>query len=200
MEGFLLMKVNVMKNADIDLETLNRLREFISKIFEKGGYSDSPWRNHNYDPWATWFWVEHGKRILATMRIIEKAPENWIPLEIAVIDDGGNPAMRYAVVENNVADWNSIAFEPTKFGVYAAKSTFRTVAKYCFEKGFEVVYGLYNTKQFGIKRLYFGAGAMRSNRYSSEVYFPDFRFKGELAKFHVIELKPETLKRIAFNF
>lgn len=181
----------------MDSLTFERLKVFIFKVFEKGGYSDSRWKNQNYDLWTTWFWIDCEDKILAAMRIIEKVPENSIPLEVAVIDNGGEPATRYAVIEENVADWNSVAFELTKTGAKAAKKTFRTVAKYCFERGFETVYGLYNPNLLGIEKLYLKEGAELSKRYSSQVYFPGFHLNGELAKFNVIELKRETLRVIA---
>ncbi|MBW0433772.1 hypothetical protein HGB47_09100 [Leptospira yasudae] len=191
------MQVNMMKCTDMDSVLLGRLKAFVSRNYEKAGYTNSRWKSRDYDPWSIWFWVEYENQIVATMRIVEKVPENCIPLEVAVIDDNRVPAARYAVLEENVADWNSVAFEPTKLGVYAVKKTFRTVAKYCFETGFETVYGLYNPKLPSVKRLYLEEGAVISQHYSLQVYFPDFCLNGELAKFTVIELKQDVLKMIA---
>lgn len=190
-------QVQVMECRYMNNNTLKKIKDFVLNKFLEANYSISPWKDRNYDPWSTWFWVEENDKILSAMRIVEKVPENCIPLEIAVIYGTKNPVLRYAVLEKNVADWNAVAFERTRTGWYAAKKTFRTVAKHCVEKGYEVVYGMYNPKLKGIEKLYLSEGAVFSKRYSNMVYFPGFNLNGDLSTFRVIELKNVSLQNIA---
>lgn len=191
------LKVNIMTCDNMNECDLQRIKEFVEKKYSEARYSNSRWKNQNYDPWSTWFWVEKKGKILSAMRIVEKVPENCIPLEIAVIYGTKSQTLRYAVLEENVADWNAVAFELSRTGWYAAKKTFRTVAKYCADKGYDIVYGLYNPILRGIEKLYLSEGAVFSERYPGPVYFPGFYLNGELSKFHVIELEKETLQNIA---
>ncbi|MBM9499702.1 hypothetical protein JWG44_05485 [Leptospira sp. 201903071] len=181
-------------------EELNRVKSFVSRIYKEAGYSDSDWKNINYDPWSTWFYVDDFGEIIAAMRIIEKKPNNFIPLEVAVILQGEGDTTsprRYAVIEENVADWNAVAFQLSQFGWRTVKILFRTVAKYCAEKGYEKVYGMYNPSLKGIEKLYLKEGSVLSQKYPGPVFFPGFNLLNEQSTFQVIELGKETLQKIA---
>lgn len=85
---------------------LIRVKNFIQSIFSKNGYNKSPYASVDLDPWSTWFYVtDSEKKILSAMRIVEKKPNNFLPIEMGVIY-GSNPQKRYVVLEENVADWN----------------------------------------------------------------------------------------------
>ncbi|WP_425529216.1 LBL_2463 family protein [Leptospira stimsonii] len=182
---------------------LKRVKSFVTKIYREAGYSDSEWKNINYDPWSTWFYVDDFGEILAAMRIIEKKPNNFIPLEVACIYDEktykkkGIPKRRYAVIEKNVADWNAVAFQLSQLGWRTVKILFRTVAKYCAEKGYRKVYGMYNPTLKGIEKLYLKEGSVLSKKYPGPVFFPGFNLLNEQSTFQVIELGKETLQKIA---
>lgn len=47
---------------------------------------------------------------------------------------GSNPQKRYVVLEENVADWNNVAFLRTVMGGKAATINFKMVIKHCLEK------------------------------------------------------------------
>ncbi|AXR66142.1 LBL_2463 family protein [Leptospira mayottensis] len=185
--------------ANDSLSELTRVKEYVTEKFKEAGYSDSPWRRFNYDEWSTWFYYENNGEILAVMRLVEKKPWNIVPLEFAVIYDEKEvvPQRRYAVIEDNVADWNAVAFETTLEGWVAAKRTFRTVARYCVEKGYNIVYGMYPVSLKSIRMFYKKSGAVDSLRFFDRVYFPGFYLKGELCYLNVIELEKETLQEIA---
>ncbi|TGK36222.1 hypothetical protein EHQ12_04090 [Leptospira gomenensis] len=191
------MDVSIMDCKSMSEELLHRIKSFVSSVYSDAGYSETPWKNQNYDPWSTWFWVEVRGELLAAMRIVEKTPDNIIPLEKAVIYGIKNPFLHYAVLEENVADWNAVAFKSSREGVLAAKKTFRTVAKFCADKGYYIVYGMYNPELSGIENLYLREGAEISDRYPAYCYFPGFNLKGELSKFNVIELRKDSLQKIA---
>lgn len=178
---------------------LNRVKEFIIKKFQEGGYVDSDWRKFNYDEWSTWFYYENDLEILAAMRLVEKKPNNVIPLEFALIRENNEKSIlrRYAVIEDNVADWNAVAFTTTNEGWVAAKRTFRAVAKHCVEKGYNKVYGMYPVSLRSIKLFYKKSGAIDSPRYKEQVYFHDFYLNNELCYLKVIELEKVTLQKIA---
>ncbi|TGK39191.1 hypothetical protein EHQ12_00600 [Leptospira gomenensis] len=176
---------------------LQKIKDFVSKIYTDAGYTDSPWKNVNYDPWSTWFYVEGEEGILAAMRITEKFPWNFIPLEAALIQGSEFPPKRYAVIEENVADWNSVAFTRSANGGKAAKVTFIETAKHCVLKGYDMVYGMYNPKLTGIERIYFREGALESVRYPGPMYFPGFYLNGELSWLQVVEIGKECLQKIA---
>ncbi|PJZ51645.1 hypothetical protein CH380_19430 [Leptospira adleri] len=180
-----------------DSEDIPRIKAFVNRIFSEAGYSSSRWKNIDYDDWSTWFFAEEEGRILSAMRVVEKQPENFLPLEVAVLDKTLEKPIRYAVLSENVADWNAVAFELSRTGWMAAKKTFRTVAKHCYEKGYDVVYGMYNPNLKGIEKLYLSEGAVHSERYPDLLYFPGFYLNGKLSKFHVIELEKECLQKIA---
>ncbi|TGK36292.1 hypothetical protein EHO65_18305 [Leptospira andrefontaineae] len=177
-------------------EELAALKQFISRIYSEAGYVNSPYKNIDLDPWSTWFYVTLGDQILSAMRIVEKKPENFIPLEQA-IKHNSIPQIRYALLEDNVADWNSVAFERTLNGAKAAKINFAVVANYCIKQGFDMVYGMYNPVLEGIQSIYLEAGARVSERFPGPVYFPGFELKGELALLQIVEISKTTLHQIA---
>ncbi|EMS81827.1 hypothetical protein LEP1GSC073_0011, partial [Leptospira noguchii str. Cascata] len=80
---------------------LENIKKFSNSIFEKAGYS-KPLDSMDLDLWSIWFYVREGSEILAAMRIVEKKPNNLIPLELGIIKDS-DPIQRYAVVGNNIA-------------------------------------------------------------------------------------------------
>lgn len=90
---------------------LSHVKEFIGKVFASKGYNKSPYASVDLDPWSIWFYVTNFStgEILSAMRIVEKKPNNFIPIEMGVIY-GSQPQKRYVVIEKNVADWNSVAF------------------------------------------------------------------------------------------
>ncbi|ULH29259.1 LBL_2463 family protein [Leptospira weilii] len=193
-----LEKLEVKKIIGIESpEDLRRVKEFVSIVYSSAGYSSSPWKNVDYDPWSIWFYVENEEGILCAMRITEKFPWNFIPLEVALIKGNEFPPRRYGVIEENVADWNSVAFIKNARGGRAAKLTFIETARYCVTKGYDIVYGMYNPKLSGIERIYFREGALESVRYAGPMYFPRFYLNGEMSWFEVIEIGKECLQKIA---
>ncbi|WP_061224913.1 LBL_2463 family protein [Leptospira weilii] len=194
-------KIRVKTIAGLESpEELKRVKDFVSKIYTESGYSHSSWKNINYDPWSTWFYAEEENtdEILAAMRIIEKKPDNVIPLEVAVV--WGQPLLKqYKVIEDNVADWNSVSFLPTSKSGRACAILFKSVAKHCLEKNYSIVYGMYNPESKGIERIYFRAGVTHSQKYPDLMYFPGFYLKGEFCQFRIIEIKKESLQEIASN-
>ncbi|MDV6237332.1 hypothetical protein CH379_016995 [Leptospira ellisii] len=192
-ERLAVKKISGLESPDL----LQKIKDFISKIYSDAGYTDSPWKNVNYDLWSTWFYVEEEEGILAAMRITEKFPWNFIPLEVALIQGNDFPPKRYGVIEENVADWNSVAFIKSAKGGKAAKLTFIETARYCVTKGYDMVYGMYNPKLTGIERIYFREGALESERYTGPMYFPGFYLNGEMSWFRVVEIGKECLQKIA---
>lgn len=141
--------------------------------------------------------MEENGQIFSAMRITEKKPCNFIPLEVALFKDEKLPPKRYAVIEENVADWNSVAFIQNVKGAKAAKDNFIAVAAYCVSKGYDIVYGMYNPKLSGIERIYLREGAVISDKYPGPMYFPGLYLKGEIPWFKVIEIGKESLQKIA---
>lgn len=82
----ILEQIEVKKIIGVDAPVdLKKVKSFVSKIYEDAGYSNSPWKNiDHYDLWSTWFYVEENGLILSAMRITEKKPFNFIPLEVAL--------------------------------------------------------------------------------------------------------------------
>ncbi|WP_078124976.1 LBL_2463 family protein [Leptospira alexanderi] len=181
-------------------EELRKVKAFVSKIYQDAGYSNSPWRNINYDPWSTWFYTEGRNGLTAAMRIVEKLPWNFIPLEVALLHDKSRPKKRYAVIEENVADWNAVAFQNSKEGLRDGKRISAEVAKHCIEKGYNVVYGMYPLVLTGIWNIYRNVGAVISQKYLGPVFFPDFYLKGEICLLNVIELQKPTLQKFASKY
>ncbi|UOG39118.1 hypothetical protein MAL08_07535 [Leptospira noguchii] len=194
--SYLLEQIKVKKLIGLsEQEELNKIKSFVSKIYEDAGYSNSPWKNiDHYDLWSTWFYVEENGQILSAMRVTEKKPFNFIPLEVALFKNEQFPPKRYAVLEENVADWNSVAFIQN---VKGAKANFIAVAEHCITKEYNTVYGMYNPKLSGIERIYLREGAVLSVRYPGPMYFPGLYLKGEIPWFEVIEIRKESLQKIA---
>ncbi|MCH1911635.1 hypothetical protein L9Z41_03385 [Leptospira noguchii] len=197
--SYLLEQIKVKKLIGLsEQEELNKIKSFVSKIYEDAGYSNSPWKNiDHYDLWSIWFYVEENGQILSAMRITEKKPFNFIPLEVALFKDEQFPPKRYAVLEENVADWNSVAFIQNVKGAKAAKANFIAVAEHCITKEYNTVYGMYNPKLSGIERIYLREGAEISVKYPGPMYFPGLYLKGEIPWFEVIEIRKESLQKIA---
>ncbi|WP_039940172.1 LBL_2463 family protein [Leptospira noguchii] len=176
-------------------DELNHIKKFASDIFNNFGYTKSLYTAVDMDAWSTWFYVREGSEILAAMRIVEKKPNNLIPLELGIIKDS-DPIQRYAVVGNNIADWNSVSFEHSKKGCWAALATFQAAAQYCIDQNFDMVYGFYHKKINSIVKLYTSIGAIPSNKYVKEVYFPESYHNGELVYLTPIEIPKEALQKI----
>lgn len=72
--SYLLEQIKVKKLIGLsEQEELNKIKSFVSKIYEDAGYSNSSWKNiDHYDLWSTWFYVEENGQILSAMRITEK--------------------------------------------------------------------------------------------------------------------------------
>ncbi|EMO53206.1 LBL_2463 family protein [Leptospira noguchii] len=197
--SYLLEQIKVKKLIGLgEQEELNKIKSFVFKVYEDAGYSNSPWKNiDHYDLWSIWFYVEENGQILSAMRITEKKPFNFIPLEVALFKDEQFPPKRYAVLEENVADWNSVAFIQNVKGAKAAKANFIAVAEHCITKEYNTVYGMYNPKLSGIERIYLREGAEISVKYPGPMYFPGLYLKGEIPWFEVIEIRKESLQKIA---
>ncbi|MBM9500563.1 hypothetical protein JWG44_09920 [Leptospira sp. 201903071] len=176
---------------------LARVKNFIRFVFTTAGYNKSEYASVNLDPWSTWFYVmdEEGA-ILSAMRVVEKKPNNFIPLELGVIL-GSNPPQRYAVIEKKVADWNNVAFINSPKGGRAALQNFQMVAKHCIEQGYEKVYGMYPQRSKAIERIYFSAGAQKSTQFRIPIYFPGDYSNGELVLLNPIEINKTSLQKIA---
>ncbi|EMO61334.1 hypothetical protein LEP1GSC133_0761 [Leptospira borgpetersenii serovar Pomona str. 200901868] len=180
---------------------LARIKDFLRRSFDNAGYSDTPWRAFNYDEWSTWFYFEKESEILSVMRIVEKKPYNIIPLENAVIYNEAEkfPHRRYAVIEEKVADWNSLAFVHTYDGWRAARETFKAVAKFCVQKQFSIIYGMYPRALKSIGLFYKKFGAHLSHRFYEDVYYPGLYLKGELCVCSVVEIEKKLYKRLRQN-
>ncbi|OOV40174.1 hypothetical protein B1J93_17645 [Leptospira kirschneri serovar Pomona] len=173
---------------------LKNIKNFSNTVFEKVGYS-KPLDSIDLDPWSTWFYVREGSEILAAMRIVEKKPNNLIPLELGIIKDT-EPNQRYAVIGDNIADWNSVSFLLTKKGWLAAVQTFHAAAQYCIDKNFDIIYGFYHKKITSIVKLYNSIGAIISKKYEKEVYFPECYHNNELVYLTPIEINKDALQKI----
>ncbi|WP_061233980.1 LBL_2463 family protein [Leptospira interrogans] len=173
---------------------LENIKNFSNTIFEKVGYS-KPLDSIDLDPWSTWFYIREGSEILAAMRIVEKKPNNLIPLELGIIKDS-EPIQRYAVIGNNIADWNSVSFLLTKKGWLAAVQTFHAAAQYCIDKNFDIIYGFYHKKISSIVKLYTSIGAIISKKYEKEVYFPECYHNNEPVYLTPIEINKDALQKI----
>ncbi|WP_061230773.1 LBL_2463 family protein [Leptospira weilii] len=193
--------VNLVKNLHVirlvgleNPQELQNVKKFASKVFEQFEYT-KPLDSIDLDPWSTWFYVRQGTQILAAMRIVEKKQMNLIPLELGIIKES-DPIQRYAVIGENIADWNSVSFLLSKKGWRAAVSTFHAAAKYCIDKNFDMVYGFYHKKVNPIVKLYSTIGAIPSEKYQKEVYFPGCYHKGELVYLTPIEINKVALQKI----
>lgn len=176
---------------------LARVKEFIRSVFVAGGYTKSAYTAVDLDPWSTWFYVTNLEgEILSAMRVVEKKPNNFLPIEMAVIE-GINPTMRYAVIEENVADWNNVAFLNSRSGWQAAVLNFCSVAKHCLEKNYKTVYGFYDPKMKSIVRIYTSAGAKLSEKYNRLVSFPGSSLNGEPVMLNIIEIPKASLQKVA---
>ncbi|WP_061222039.1 LBL_2463 family protein [Leptospira weilii] len=160
-------------------EELYHVKKFASDVFNNFGYTKSLYTAVDMDLWSTWFYVREGSEILAAMRIVEKKPNNLIPLELGIIK-GSDPIQRYAVIGDNIADWNSVSFVLSIKGSWAALATFQAAAQYCIDKNFDMVYGFYHKKVNSIVKLYTSIGAIPSKKYRKGIYFPECYFQGEL--------------------
>ncbi|AGS80500.1 hypothetical protein LEP1GSC193_0783 [Leptospira phage vB_LalZ_80412-LE1] len=129
------------------------------------------------------------------MRIVEKKPMNLIPLELGIIKES-DPIQRYAVIGENIADWNSVSFLLSKKGARAALSTFHAAANFCLEKNFDMIYGFYHKKVNPIVKLYTSIGAIPSEKYPKEVYFPECYYREELVYLTPIEINKVALQKI----
>ncbi|WP_061218409.1 LBL_2463 family protein [Leptospira weilii] len=178
---------------------LMRVKNFIQSIFSKSGYNKSPYASVDLDPWSTWFYVtDPENKILSAMRIVEKKPNNFLPIEMGVIY-GSNPQKRYVVLEENVADWNNVAFLRTLMGGKAATINFKMVVKHCLQKNYSKVYGMYHQKLASIERIYLSAGAELSKRFSKPVFFPEDYIDQELVLLNIIEIDKTSLQKIHVN-
>ncbi|WP_431844534.1 LBL_2463 family protein [Leptospira noguchii] len=177
-------------------DELNHIKKFASDIFNNFGYTKSLYTAVDMDAWSTWFYVREGSEILAAMRIVEKKPNNLIPLELGIIKDS-DPIQRYAVVGNNIADWNSVSFEHSKKGCWAALATFQAAAQYCIDQNFDIGLRILSQKnKFNCKTLYFYRGNSTSKKYVKEVYFPECYHDGELVNLTLIEIPKDALQKI----
>ncbi|WP_061254587.1 LBL_2463 family protein [Leptospira interrogans] len=189
-------KFHVMRLSGLEnQEELNHVKKFASKIFNNFGYTKSLYTAVDMDAWSTWFYVREGSEILAAMRIVEKKPNNLIPLELGIIKDT-EPYQRYAVIGDNIADWNSVSFVLSIKGSWAALATFQAAAQYCIDKNFDMVYGFYHKNVSSIVKLYTSIGAIPSKKYEKEVYFPECYHNNELVYLTPIEIPKVALQKI----
>ncbi|RHX84752.1 LBL_2463 family protein [Leptospira stimsonii] len=176
---------------------LKRVKEFIHSVFVAGGYTKSAYTAVDLDLWSTWFYVVNSEnQILSAMRVVEKKPNNFLPIEMAVID-GSYPPRRYALIEENAADWNNVAFLNSRNGWRAAVLNFSTVAKHCLEKKYDTTYGFYDPKMKSIVRIYSSAGAKVSKVYNQLVFFPGSLHNDERVLLNIIEIPKASLQIIA---
>ncbi|EKR34549.1 LBL_2463 family protein [Leptospira interrogans] len=192
------LRKNIIQGLE-NPEELERVKNFIKNIFSNSGYNKSPYATFNLDPWSTWFYVtDSEQKILSAMRIVEKKPNNFLPVEMGVIY-GSNPQKRYVVSEENVADWNNVAFLRTVMGGKAATINFKMVVNYCLQKKFSKIYGMYHQKLASIERIYLSAGAKLSKQFSKPVFFPEDYFDQELVLLNIIEIDKTSLQKISVN-
>ncbi|TGL81447.1 LBL_2463 family protein [Leptospira yasudae] len=193
-------KLSLFEHTIVGLENpyeLLKVKEFIRSVFTAYGYDKSAYTSVDLDPWSTWFYVsdETGK-ILSAMRVVEKKPNNYIPIEMAVIE-GSEPQMRYAIIEENVADWNNVAFANSYSGWKAARRNFIMVARHCIWKNYNKVYGFYDPTMRAIVRIYTAAGAELSKRFDKLVFFPGSLLNNVPVKLNIIEIPKASLQKIA---
>ncbi|EPE86514.1 hypothetical protein LEP1GSC021_0079 [Leptospira noguchii str. 1993005606] len=189
-------KFHVIRLSGLEnIQELNNIKKFTSDVYNNFGYTKSLYTAVDMDAWSTWFYVREGSEILAAMRIVEKKPNILIPLELGIIKDS-DPIQRYAVVGNNIADWNSVSFEHSIKGFKAAVDVFHVVAQFCLDKNFDMVYGFYHKKVNSIVKLYTSIGAVPSTKYVKEVYFPESYHAGELVYLTPIEINKDALQKI----
>ncbi|MFA4795655.1 LBL_2463 family protein [Leptospira kirschneri] len=189
-------KFHVMRLIGLEnQEELNLVKKFANDVFNNFGYTKSLYTAVEMDAWSTWFYVREGSEILAAMRIVEKKPNNLIPLELGIIKDS-EPNQRYALIGENIADWNSVSFLLNKKAMFAAVCVFHAAAQFCLDKNFEIVYGFYHKKVSSIVKLYNSIGAIPSKKYEKEVYFPECYYNGELVYLTPIEINKDALQKI----
>ncbi|KAA1264540.1 hypothetical protein C5473_19500 [Leptospira interrogans serovar Weerasinghe] len=189
-------KFHVMRLIGLEnQEELNLVKKFANDVFNNFGYTKSLYTAVEMDAWSTWFYVREGSEILAAMRIVEKKPNNLIPLELGIIKDS-EPNQRYALIGENIADWNSVSFLLNKKAMFAAVCVFHAAAQFCLDKNFEIVYGFYHKKVSSIVKLYNSIGAIPSKKYEKEVYFPECYYNGELVYLTPIEISKDALQKI----
>ncbi|QDK25211.1 LBL_2463 family protein [Leptospira weilii] len=176
-------------------EELYHVKKFAGDVFNNFGYTKSLYTAVDMDLWSTWFYVREGSEILAAMRIVEKKPNNLIPLELGIVK-GSDPIQRYAVIGDNIADWNSVSFLLSKKAMFAAVNVFHAAAQYCIDKNFDMVYGFYHKKVNSIVKLYTSIGAIPSKKYEKEVYFPECYYNDELVYLTPIEISKGALQKI----
>lgn len=193
------------------ISPLTEIKNFIKHMNDEVGNEDSDWRAFDLDRWSVWFVVTNNCEILSTMRVVTKRPNNLIPLEIGLVAEGmessgvaiedaiRNKPRRYAVLDDKSADWNSVAFPPTKQGYQAAALNFGCVAKYCVEQDFSRVFGMYSPFRKGIERVYKRAGAIRSSDFPGPIFFPGFKCNGNLVLFQIIEIPKKSLQKLALG-
>ncbi|TGK39186.1 hypothetical protein EHQ13_06205 [Leptospira gomenensis] len=176
-------------------EELFEVKKFINTIFSGGGYIKSAYTSFDLDPWSTWFYVttETGM-ILSAMRVVEKKPNNFIPIEMAIIK-GSHPPKRYSVLEDHVADWNNVAFVKSRTGWRAAVLNFAMVAQFCLEQKYNMVYGFYDLKMPSIVRIYESVGVSLSEKYNKPVYFPGSTLNGTPVQLSIIEITKTNLQK-----
>lgn len=176
-------------------EELMEVKKFISMVFSGGGYIKSAYTAFNLDQWSTWFYVttENGL-ILSAMRVVEKRPNNFLPIEMAIIK-GTDPPKRYVVLDDHVADWNNVAFVNSRTGWRAAVLNFAMVARFCLEKKYNMVYGFYDLKMPSIVRIYESVGVSLSEKYNKPVYFPDSTLNGKPVQLSIIEIHKASLQK-----
>ncbi|OAM85881.1 LBL_2463 family protein [Leptospira interrogans] len=173
-------------------EILELIKKFSINIYKDAGYSE--YETVNLDDWSKWFYVTYDGEIQAACRLVEKTKDNLIPLEIV---ERFPSRSHYNIINENVADWNSVSFNQTILGAQAFKIAATELAQYCLNQKFSVVYGLINPTWKGLQRVYFDNGATFSKEYSDMVYYPGCLLNGKLAFFKIIEIKENSLQNIA---
>ncbi|TGJ99878.1 hypothetical protein EHO57_14055 [Leptospira langatensis] len=199
MSHLLLTRKNSFLESKVDFsspEEVAEIKAFIQAIFSRKGYTKSSSTNVDLDRWSTWFCVRgEAGEILAAMRVVEKRPYNFLPIEQAIICDE-TPLRRYAVENYNTADWNNVAFSNTREGLKAAKQCFALAARFCIEKNYDMVYGFYDLKNPAIVKLYSKVGILPSEIFPKLVYFPGSTLNGTNVELTIIEITKQTLQNI----
>ena len=174
--------------------TVSRLKEYIIKSFAQQGYEGfSPEIDAYYDPFSTYFLVEDQRgRVLATLRITVKTPENKLPLEHGFKRGGGS----YCLDELGlVADANSFVFRSPK----ALPLLFAAIARFADLRGIAKGFLLLDNDSARFKQIYLTGGFKPSKKYVEPICFPTFgkTVAGEFRPTYwsILELDRETILR-----
>jgi hypothetical protein len=190
-------------NDNKNEQVICKIREFVKSEYLKSGYlgfSDD--FDRQFDNLSTYFYVmKQGNQadIVASQRVIIKSSGNLLPLEKAHIC-GANPAERFQIKENNVAEITSFAFR----GAKALALLYSSVAYYGKKQGIKKAYALLDLEEDPLSKIYAKIGWVTSKIYAAPIFFSDYgrKINGKFTPtlWRVLELDEQTMTRIVNKY